>query len=188
MSLHKSALGSVTTEPIIRHIAADFAGYTPTPTEGALPVKEFSANGPNSASRRAEAQTGTPDMSGRHVLFILVRNSDGQHPVVRTLNPDGKRYHEALMIFTRRESAAFYLQSAQSDDYNIVSLAPNEAVNLLRSAASEGIDRLVVNAKRFHQVIGDPDDVVPVTVLDHDPTGENLYQLLFDIPAAQQPT
>jgi len=188
MSLHKSSSTNMTTEPIIRHVAADFRGYAATPVEGALPVKEFAANGPNSASRKAEGQTSQPDMPGRHVLFVLVRKQDSQHPVVRTLNPDGKRHHEALMVFTQRETAVLYLQSAHSDDYDIAALAPHEVVNLLQSAASQGISRLVVNANRLHQALGEADDVVSMTALEHDPTGENLYQLLFERPVATQPT
>jgi len=171
---------------IVRHVRADFGAELNAAPAGAMPVKEFSANGPNSASRKAEGQTGAPDMPGRHVVFVLARQASGEYPVVKVPEQDGIPAREAIMFFTQSETATLYVQVARTAEYAIKSLAPQEAVSLVHSVRSQGIEWIIVDPNRRHQEDGRSGGaVIQIAALDHDPSGENLYQEFFHVTNGQ---
>jgi len=181
MQVHEADRAKLEANIVIsRHVPVAFENDEAPLRPGTTPVKEFSPSGPRAAGRDAERFTGEPDMPGQHVLFLLTRKDSGEMPVVKVSMADGEDV-DALMIFTRRESAVLYVQVARTDDYNVASFAPDEVRRMLKAMSKQGIDALLADPNRRHQEDGLPAGaVVDLSTIGNDPSGENLYQEIFD--------
>jgi len=174
------------THWFVRHVAVNKFDRAPQATAGSAPAKEFAANGVRSASRAAEGQTGSPDMPGRHVVFLIARTDGGDYPIVRIVDQD-ENGGEAFMLFTTREAAILYLQVARSNEHSVVSVSPQEAAHLIQALRGEHVDWMVIDPNRRHQEDGLPaGPVISIKTFDYDPTGENLYQEIFDSASHRQ--
>jgi hypothetical protein len=173
---------------IARHVQFDFDSSPNKTPGGAPPVKQFKIRGANVSGREAEARTGAPDMAGRHVIYVLACRHGNEHPIASVLDQDGNPC-QAIMLFTHREAAALYLQVARSDEYEVITLSPQETAGLVRTVQSLGVQCIVVDPNRRHQEDGQPaGPVVSIPALHYDPSGENLYQELFAQTGQKNPS
>lgn len=95
-----------------------------------------------------------------------------------------EQQHEAIAIFTSRESAQQYIEMAGwSADYAVGELLPIQILKWFESAHDDGVNLIVLDPDRSWHLFGDPQEVIH---LDH--PREAFVQLLHDelIPQADE--
>jgi hypothetical protein len=124
------------------------------------------------------ASPGEP-MTHREV-YVLARGGDRRRLLVLPAGAGGQE--KALAVFTDRDHAVFYQQSARLSDYEPVGLSPLDLRNWLREAPAEGVTLLAVDPNHLAQQRGEPQPALALEGLDAD-AAETLYR---EIQAVEQ--
>jgi hypothetical protein len=164
-------------EPI-RHITIQLPPSPDFNTPSAPPLKGGMKADSTGVGREEETNRIGTSIPGSHVVYVLARDSEkgDETPVFPLQNATS----DAVMVFTRRESAVLYLQVAGWEDYKLRELSSLELGQWALSLQGDHVGFMLIDANRHDQTEGkEPLRAIALGEM-RNLSGENLYEQMLD--------